>query len=221
MEGSKDRGWLGELRWRGYPHIGGPEPAPAPAKPAAPEAPAGQRGDPRLEALARENEVLRAKLESLARLAGEFERRLAEAGAAYESAMMESESKLRDAALERERLSGELEAARGECARFEARDAARESELRLERERRADAEKQALDARRRLETALGELDAAREESAARAGALDELRRQADSRSERLLQAKALTDQDVHLLRQEMREFLAKFHRIKETLGDVE
>ena len=36
----------------------------------------------------------------------------------------------------------------------------------------------------------------------------------------LLQAKALTDQDVHILRAEMREFLEKFRRIQESLSDT-
>ena len=44
-------------------------------------------------------------------------------------------------------------------------------------------------------------------------------RQAAAQNAHLLQSKALTDEDIHLLRSEMREFLAKFHRIQDTFGE--
>ncbi|MDE2510619.1 MAG: hypothetical protein KGL74_05810, partial [Elusimicrobia bacterium] len=175
--------------------------------------------DPRLQELGKENEILRTRLDQLAKLAGEFERRLAEAGTAHEVSLLGVESRLRDGTLERERLKGELDSAKAEAARLTARDASREAELRLERERRADSEKALHDARRRLTemTARGEHLAAT--AAQQAGALEELRRQASSQNERLLQSKALTDQDVQLLRQELRDFIAKFHRIQESFGE--
>ena len=46
-----------------------------------------------------------------------------------------------------------------------------------------------------------------------------LRRQASAQNEHLVQSKALTDEDVRMLRQEMREFLAKFHRIQDSFGE--
>ena len=213
----QDLEWLGELRWRGYPHLQ-PVRDVASAPPA--QAPPNEAvADPRLAALAAENETLRARIDALGRLAAEFERRLSEAGAAYEGAVLEGESRLRDAEFARQHLAGELDAAKAEGARLGARDSAREADLRLERERRADTEKALLAARRKAEEL--ELEAAhlRDEASGRAGALEELRRQAASQSEHMLQAKALTDEDVRLLRQEMREFLAKFHRIQDSFGE--
>jgi hypothetical protein len=219
----QDPDWLGELKWCGYPQMGAQRdvsaiPADAPA--AAPRAKTPSAPDPRLAELGRENEALRERLEDLLKLAADFERRLSEAGTAYEGAILEAESRLRDAALERERLSGELEASKSEAARLSARDAARESDLRLERERRGDAEKALNDARRRLTELAAQAEHSSAASAQQAGALTELRRQASAQNERVLQSKALTDQDVQLLRQELRDFLAKFHRIQETFGET-
>ena len=216
----KDLEWLGDLRWRGYPHlqpvrdvafIPSTEEPPSPSVNPAP--------DPRLDELARENETLRARNEAMGRLAAEFERRLAEAGAAYEGAALEAESRLRDAALERQHLAGELAAAKEEGSRLTARDAGREADLRLERERRSDLDKALLGARSKAEELELEAERLRTEAAGHAGALAELRRQATTQNDRLLQAKALTDEDVRLLRQEMREFLAKFHRIQDSFGE--
>ncbi len=214
----QDLDWLGDLRWRGYPHLQGVRDiASAPPTEEAPSI--NPVPDPRLAELGRENETLQARTEAMSRLAGEFERRLSEAGAAYEGAVLEAQSRLRDAALERQHLAGELEAAKAEGARLTARDAAREADLRLERERRADLEKALLGARRKMDEL--ELEAAhlRDEASAHSGALAELRRLASSQSEHMLQAKALTDEDVRLLRAEMREFLAKFHRIQDSSGE--
>jgi len=216
----KDPDWLNELRWRGSPKI---EPL-RDFSSVADDAPASPRKtsaapDPRLAELGRENESLRSRLDELLKLASEFERRMSDAGTAHDIAVMQAESRLRDAALERERLTGELEAAKAECARLSARDAAHEADLRLERERRADADKALTDARRRLTDLTAETDHLRASASEQAGAMAELRRQVSGQNERLLQAKALTDQDVHLLRQEMREFLAKFHRIQESYGE--
>ncbi len=210
--------WLGDLRWQGYPRL---EPIRDAASQVEPGPPKARRGGPevRMEALARENEALRAKIESLTELAADFERRLSEAGSAYEGAALESDSARRAGELELARLSGELTSLRAELARRDARDASRDAELSLERERRSDAEKALLEARRRLTDLETDLARSRGKSAELAGSIGELRRQADASNERLLQAKALTDQDVQLLRQEMREFLAKFHRIQESFGD--
>ncbi len=219
-----DPDWLGDLRWRGYPRLDAVRDMSATAA-ASPDAPPRERRAPepepdaRLTELARENEVLRARLDGLSRLAGEFERRLSDAGASYEAAVLDAESKLRDAALERERLSGELEAARDELARSAAREAGREADLRLERERRADGERALAEARRKLEERAAESERLRAAASEQTGQLAELRRQASAQNDKLLQAKALTDEDVRLLRQEMREFLAKFHRIQETFGE--
>lgn len=215
-----DLNFLGDLRWQGYPRL-------APVRDVA-SAPPVERSkpplksndpDPRTAELARENESLRGRIEALSRLAGEFDRRLSEAGAAYEGAVLEAESRLRDAALERQHLAGELDAAKAENARLSARDAGREADLRLERERRADAEKALLGARRKAEELTLEAEGLRAAAAEHGGALAELRRQASAQNDRLIQSKALTDEDVRLLRQEMREFLAKFHRIQESFGE--
>jgi hypothetical protein len=214
----QDLDWLGDLRWQGYPHLRPASDLSAPPegeKPAPPE----KSADPRLGELARENETLRARIEGMSRLAAEFERRLADAGGAYEGAVLEAESRLRDAALEREHLAGQLEAAKAEGGRLAARDAALEADLRLERERRADAEKALLGARRKAEEFELEAERLRTQAAGHAAVLEELRRQAAAQNAHLLQAKALTDEDIHLLRSEMREFLAKFHRIQDTIGE--
>jgi hypothetical protein len=213
-----DLEWLGDLRWKGYPHL---QPVGDVASALQPEGgpPQTLAADPRLGELARGNEALQARIEALSRLAAEFERRLSDAGTAYEGAVLESESRLRDAALERQHLAGELEAAKAEGARLTARDAAREADLRLERERRSDAEKALLGSRRKAEELELEAERLRSEAAGHAGALAELRRQASASNDHLLQSKALTDEDVRLLRQEMREFLAKFHRIQDSFGE--
>ncbi len=211
--------WLGDLRWMGYPRLAPLRDLVGSLEEAAETTRPRKVADARLEALARENEALRAKIESLAGLASEFERRLSEAASAYESAAFESDSARRSSELENARLTGELDSARAELARREAREHARESELTLERGRRVDADKSLLEARRRVNDLETELATTRSKSAELAGSVGELRRQAEASHERLLMAKALTDQDVQILRAEMREFLAKFHRIQETFGE--
>ncbi|MBI4061710.1 MAG: hypothetical protein HY403_09795 [Elusimicrobia bacterium] len=207
--------WLEGLNWRGYPRLA-PVRDVAGAAEREPAAPRPRRGgDVRVEALARENEALRAKIESWTRLAAEFERRLSEAASSYEDAALESDSARRQCELESARLAGELAAARAELARRESREPAREADLALERERRADLEKALLEARRRVNDLEAELGAARSKGAELAGASLELRRQASASHERLLQARILTDQDVQLLRADMREFLDKLRRIQE------
>lgn len=211
----KDLDWLGDPRWRGYPRR---EPAGVRDGAAQSSAPQTQT-DPRQSELAKENETLRARAGEFARLCAEFDRRLADAGSAYEGALLRAECQLRDAQLECKSLSGELKTAKDEAARLTARESARDADLRLERERRADAEKALAEARRRLEELASESERLRAEASQRAGTLEELRRQAGLRNDLLLQAKALTDQDVALLRQEMGDFLAKFHRINESLEE--
>lgn len=210
--------WLGELSWQGYPRL-----SPVRDMASAPEQPAVVRprkgNDVRLETLARENEALRARVETMASLAAEFERRLSEAVSSYEGAALDSDSARRSAELENARLAGELESARAELARRESREHIRESDLSLERERRADAEKALVEARRRVNDLEADLAAARNKAGELSGSVGELRRQASASHERLLQAKTLTDQDVQILRAEMREFLAKFHRIQETFAE--
>lgn len=228
MSQNKDSNdWLGELSWQGYPHLA-PVRDIAGAVDKAPDAPRPRRGeDARLETLAREKEALRGeietlrtKVETLKKLASEFERSLSDAASSYEGAALESDSARRQLELEHARLTGELESARAELARREARDLARESDLALERERRADCEKSLIEVRRKLNDQESELAAARSKGAELAGSIGELRRQAAASHERLLQAKVLTDQDVQMLRAEMREFLAKFHRIQESFSDT-
>ncbi|MEK7232724.1 MAG: hypothetical protein AAB268_02825 [Elusimicrobiota bacterium] len=219
--------WLGDLRWQGYPSL-------SPVRDIAGDIdhladvprPLRKEGI-RLETLIREKEALRGELEAqririgtLSGLASEFERRLSDAASSYEGAALESESARRSLEIENARLSGELESARAEIARREARELARESDLALERERRSDCEKSLLEARRRLNDQESELAAARSKGAELAGSIGELRRQAAASHKVLLQAKALTDQDVHILRAEMREFLEKFRRIQESLSDT-
>jgi len=219
----QDPDWLGELHWRGYPRLEPRRDAsalPADAPGAAPRTATPPLPDPRLSELGRENETLRARLDDLLKMAADFELRLSEAGTAYEGAVLEAESRGRDAALERERLTGELESAKAEVARLGARDAAREADLRLERERRADAEKALGDARRRLSELTAQSDHDRATAAEQAGALAELRRQASGQNERLIETKALTDRDVQLLRQELRDFLAKMHRVQDSSGET-
>ena len=178
--------WLGDLNWHGYPNLGPVrDAASAPAKTAArPPAKAAfaKTTDPRLSELSRENDALRERLSQLSRLAPEFERRLAEAAAAWE-----------DAALGSERLAGELEAAKAANARLYARDAARESDLRLERERRADAEKALFEARRKISELTAEADRPRSSAA---------------------------DPELQLLRREMRDLLEKFRRLQEPSGPI-
>jgi chromosome segregation ATPase len=172
-----DPDWLGDLRWSGTRAPEGSAPRGL-SPPATPKSDAN--ADARLQELERENESLRARLEMLTRLAGDFERRLAAAGAAYESAVFDAESRLRDVTLERERLFGEADAAQAEVARLSARDVSREADLRLERERRADAEKALLESRRRLEEATAEYERLKNAAAQQVGALAELRRLASS-----------------------------------------
>jgi chromosome segregation ATPase len=215
----KNMDWLGELTWQGYPRL-----APVRDMAAVPDAPADaprprKGNDVRVETLARENEALRSKLDAMAGLAAEFERRLSEAASAYEGAALESDSARRSTELENARLAGELESARAELARRESREHIRESDLALERERRADAEKALVEARRRVNDLEAEVAATRNKAGELAGSVGELRRQASASHERLMQAKTLTDQDVQILRAEMREFLAKFHRIQETFAE--
>ncbi len=217
-ESDEKSDWLGDLRWQGYPRL-------SPIRDIAAKSdelpnPRPRKGaDVRAENIVRENEALRAKIDLLIRHTSDFERRLSDAGAAYEGAALEADSARRSAELERERMLGELASLKSELTRRETRESTRESELALERERRADAEKNLLEARRRLNDLEAELLRARGRGAELSGSIAELRRQADSSHERLLQAKALTDQDVQILRQEMREFLANFHRIQETFAE--
>jgi chromosome segregation ATPase len=156
-----DLGWLGDLRWQGYPHM---QPmrdvvseAAVSAAPYQQPAHLEPTTDPKLAELARDNELLRAKIDQLTKLAGEFDRRLKEAGNAYEGAVLDVESRLRDAIFERERLNGELQAAKAESSRLTTRDATREADLRIERERRNDAEKSLAEARQELRDYLAKI----------------------------------------------------------------
>ncbi len=212
--------WLGELSWQGYPRLAPIRDVASVAGPASGSPRPRKGGDVRVEAVARENEALRAKLETWAGLASEFERRLSEAASSYEGASLESDSARRSAELESARLAGELESARAQLARREARELAREADLCLERERRADCEKALLEARRRMNDLESELAAARSQGAELSGSIGELRRAAAASHERLTQAKALTDQDAQILRSDMRQLLAEFHRIQEKFGET-
>lgn len=217
--------WLGGLSWQGYPRLSPIRDAAAAADGLPP--PRSRRAEEaKLESLTREKESLRAEAEALrARvltlksLASDFERNLSDAASSYEDAALEADAARRNLELENARLAGELESARAELMRRESRDHLREADLALERERRADCEKALVEARRRLNDCEEALADTRAKGAELSGSIGELRRQAAASHERLLQAKVLTDQDVQILRAEMREFLAKFHRIQETFGE--
>ncbi len=184
-----DLDWLSDLRWRGYPHlmpvrdIASEEAAMSPVE-ALSQSPIAPTPDLRLGELSRDNEALRSRIHGMGRAAEEFERRLREAGQSYEGALLETESRLRELSLDKERMGGELTAARAELARLNSRDAAREADLRLERERRADAEKALVLARRQIEELV----------------------------ERLTQSKDITGQDIALFRKELSDFIAQLHQ---------
>ena len=178
-----DLDWLSDLRWRGYPHLmpvrdiateEATMPTTAMAVPA--ETTPLAIPDPRVGELSRENEALRARLHGMGRAAEEFERRLREAGQSYEGALLDAESRVRDLSLNKEHLTGELLAARAELARLSNRDVAREADLRIERERRTDAEKALALARRQIEELTEKSDNLRTATAEQAGAIAELRR---------------------------------------------
>lgn len=213
MSAPKDD-WLGDLRWQGYPRLDPVSDLAGrvdPSDPALPPRPALTGG--RLEDLAKENELLRSRLDRLTRLAQEFERRLEEAGRRYEEALLEAEARETGLRLEKERLEGERDGARAEAERRAAHEGALDGFLNLERGRREAAERELDTLRRRVELAEADADRYKKLHAETSGAVGELRRQAGAQSERLLQAKALSDQDVALMRQELRDFLAKFHRL--------
>ncbi len=206
--------WLGDLRWQGYPRLQPVADLAGKVDPGDPVVPP-RPGEPplRLEELAKENEILRSRLDRLLRMALEFERRLEDAGRRYEDALLEAESRETALRLEKERIEGERDGARAEAERRAAHEGALDGFLNLERGRREIAERDLAEARRRLELLEAEAGRYKQLHAETSGAVGELRRQASASSERLLQAKSLTDQDIALLRQEMREFLAKFHRL--------
>lgn len=209
-----DPDWLGDLRWEGYPKLQPVADLSARVEAGLPPAPPRPGDKPgRLEELAGENERLRSRLDRLLRLASEFEHRLEESGRRYEEALLEAEARESGLRLEKERVEGERDALKAEAERRAAHETALDGFLALERGRREAAERELENARRRLEAAEADADRYKRLHAETAGAVGELRRQASSQAERLLQAKSLTDQDVSLLRQEMREFLAKFHRL--------
>lgn len=213
MAAPKDSDWLGDLRWQGYPRLQPVADLTARTAPETPVPPRGGAPPSRLEDVVAQNEALRVRLDRLLRLAYEFERRLEEAGRRYEDALLEAEARETAARLERERVEGERDGAKAECERRAAHERAQEGELGVERARREQAERELAEARRRLELLEAEVGRYRRLHAEQAGAVAELRRQASAHSERLVQSQALSDRDVTLLRQEMREFLAKFHRL--------
>lgn len=206
--------WLDDLRWQGYPKLQPVADLAGRVDPSDPALPPGTPlGGGRLEDLAKENELLRSRIDRLTRLAAEFERRLEEAGRRYEDALLEAEARETGLRLEKERLEGERDGARAEAERRAAHEGALDGFLNLERGRREAAERELESLRRRVELAEADADRYKKLHAETAGAVGELRRQANAQSERLLQAKALSDQDVALMRQELRDFLAKLHRL--------
>lgn len=168
--------WLGDLRWQGYPRMEPVRDMPPTDPDVLPPSRPRPLVDNRSDMLARENEALRAKIETMSRLGVEFERRLTETAASYEGAALEADSARRNLELERERMIGELAASKSELARHAAHEANRDAELTLERERRADCERSLAEARRRLDALEAELIASRARASELAGAVAELRR---------------------------------------------
>lgn len=214
--------WLGDLRWQGYPRLEPRRGAESQDDAQSPPAPRPRKAaDARVEALARENEALRAKVESMTRLAVEFEKRLSQTASSYEDAALEADSNRRTLELERERLTTEIQSLKSELARRENRETTRDAELSLERERRAACEQALLVTRRRLAGLVQQLGRMRAKASQLIGCVIELRRQANVFNARSLQAKSPAGQDVQALRDELRDFLAKFQNIQESFGEKE
>jgi DNA repair exonuclease SbcCD ATPase subunit len=97
--------------------------------------------------------------------------------------------------------------------RLEVRAQALEADLRQASSKGVAAERDALEARRRLGELEPELQRLKQEAAAAQATITELRRQASSYQERVVDLQEHTGSDMSLLRQELREFLIKVKRL--------
>lgn len=168
-----------------------------------------------LEKALREAAELRADHSRVSGTLAEFETKMSRAREAYEThiAKLESQVKLLDE--QSKSLRGDKSFLEGAFTRLEDRNKALENETRSLIERAASAERAQLELRRQATDLQADLGQTRIEDAAKRGALEELRKQASVYQERLVLSKELTDSDVNLLRQELRDFLAKVKRINE------
>ncbi|HAM34984.1 MAG TPA: hypothetical protein DEB40_12030 [Elusimicrobia bacterium] len=167
-----------------------------------------------------ESALLRQRQGSFRGIAAELEAKLSRARESYEStiARLEQQAQLLEAQLQA--LRQDKDVLDKAFQRLEDRAQTAENESRQARERAAAAEAQLLDLRRRYDEAVGERERLRLAQASVEATVSELRRQASGYQERLVQAKEITDSDVTLLRQELREFLVKVKRLLcEAKGD--
>lgn len=181
------------------------------------------RPDPRLESLALEREELRRQLEDAAKRERALQERVGalekeRAAAEVDRSKLQQELNARDAQAklveEQSRaLRGDKQFLEGAFARLEDRNKALENEARLLHEKLAMAERSALEARAKCSDLDAELGRLRVQDALKAGALEELRKQVSVHQQNLVLKHELTDSDVNLLRQELRDFLAKLKRL--------
>ena len=99
------------------------------------------------------------------------------------------------------------------CERLEVRAQALEADLRQALAKSAASEQNGLEARRGLSALEPELQRLKQEGAAAQATIAELRRQASSYRERVVEFQEHTGSDVAMLRQELREFLIKVKRL--------
>jgi chromosome segregation ATPase len=198
--------------------------APAHQEPAAP--PSLGLAD-RLDALAQEKASLKSELG----LAGQENDRLRQRQEESRAVQAELEAKLvrlkesQDSAVSNLRekvrlLEEQIQAQRQDKGfaekafeRLEVRAQALEADLRQALAKSAAAEQNGLEARRRLGELDPELQRLKQEGAAAGATIAELRRQASSYQERVVEFQEHTGSDVAMLRQELREFLIKVKRL--------
>lgn len=179
--------------------------------------------DTRLESLAIEREELRRQLEDAKRRELMLQERVGSMERERAAAEVEISRLGLDASNSRAQLKAQedqLRALRGDksflegaFARLEDRNKALENEVRLVMDKQSAAERFGLEARAKAAELEAELGKLRVQDAAKGGALEELRKQVSVYHERLVLKHELTDSDVNLLRQELRDFLAKLKRM--------
>ena len=165
------------------------------------------------DAAEQENRALRERLSTVQSQIADFETRLSKSRQGYEEHIARLESKAAELG-EALRASAPLE----ESLRA-AKETTRALEEKLELERhRADAsERQLLDARQRLVELERQLAQQKQDAAAQAGVLEELRRQSSVYQHRLVQAKESTDMDVVNMRRELKVFLEDLRLIRNSM----
>lgn len=203
-----------ELWWKSEQEdiAAAPPPAFEPAKP-----------DTRLESLALEREELRRQLDDAKRREALMQERIGameRERAALEVEVSQlrllvsnSQAQARAQEDQSRALRGDKAFLEGAFSRLEDRNKALENEARLLLDKLAMADRYGLEARARVTELDTELNKIRVQDAAKGGALEELRKQVSVYHERLVLKHELTDSDVNLLRQELREFLAKLKRV--------